>query len=111
MKSSQFVSNNTHIDLFILWYFLLKNKLYNPAIHKFHTKDVKNPDTINNNGNIGLFHESSVNVHHTAVKMMNNNNEIAAQIRIHINIFPKISHQDDWSGFSVKLVVILYYLH
>lgn len=110
MKSNQFVSNKIHIDLFMLWYFLLKNKLYNPAIHKFHINDVTNHDTINNNGNIGFFQESSVNDHHTAVKIINNNQEITAQTTIHINILPNISHQDDWSGVSVKLVAIVYCL-
>ena len=94
MKSNQFVSNNIHIDLFILWYFLLKNRLYNPAIHRFQMKEVINQDTINNNGSIGFFHESSVNDHHTAVKIINSNQEITAQITIHMKILPNISHHD-----------------
>lgn len=110
MNNSQFVSNNTHIDLFIWWYFLLKKRLYKPAIHKFQTKDVKNPDTINNNGSIGLFQVSSVTAHHTAFKMMNSNHAIIHHTTSHINIFPKISHPDDWSGFSVKVAAILYHL-
>ena len=104
MNNNPFVNNNIHIVLLIWWYFLLKNKLYNQATHKFHINEAKNHDTINTKGNIGLFSLDSHNTkdHHIAVKIINNNQEIAAQITNHINSLPKTSHQDDWSGFSVK---------
>ena len=103
-KSNQFVNSNTHITLLMFWYFLLKNKLYNHATHKFHINDTKNHETINNNGKIGflLLLSHVVNDHHTAVKIINSNHEIAAHTINHINIFQKTSHHDDWSGFSVK---------
>lgn len=84
---------------------MLKNKLYNPAIHKFHINDAKNPDTISSSGKIGLDdHESvfSVIVHQIAVKIINNNQEIIHHTMIHISILPKISHQDDCSGLSIN---------
>ena len=58
---------------------MLKNRLYNQAIHKFHINDAKNPDTISNNGNIGLDDPESAfsdKDHQIAVKIINSNQEI-----------------------------------
>lgn len=99
------MSNRIPIVLLILWYDLLKNKLYNHAIHKFPINDARNPDTMSNRGNIGLDpHQSvlSVIVHQIAVKIINNNQEIIHHTMIHMIILPKISHQDDCSGLSVN---------
>ena len=114
-KSNQFVSNNAHIVLLILKYFLLKNKLYNPATHKFHMNETKNPDTIKSSGNIGFFvHMFSVMEPHNAVNIINSSHDMMAQAMIPINILPKISHQDVWFGFadnSLLMSVILINLH
>jgi hypothetical protein len=84
---------------------LLKNRLYNQAIHKFHINDAKNPDTISNNGNIGLDDPESAfsdKDHQIAVKIINSNQEIMHHTMIPISIFPKISQPDDCSGLSVN---------
>jgi len=100
-KSNQFVSNNTQIDLFILKYFLLKNKLYNPDTHKLPINDAKNHDTIKSNGNIGFFcHALSVSCHHIVANIINSKPDIMAQTTIHINILPNISHQEVLFGFA-----------
>ena len=108
MKRSQFVSSNTHIVLLILKYFLLKNRLYNPATHKFPINDAKNHETINNSGKIGfvaVVDFTSVIDPQIAVKIMNSNPDIMSHTMIPINTLPKISHHDDWFGFAVNSVL------
>ena len=61
-------------------------------------KEAKNHDTIKSNGSIGFGEVElycSVNVHHIAVKIMNNNHAMIHQTIIQMNIFPNISHPDD----------------
>ena len=67
--------------------------------------DAKNPDTISNNGNIGLDHPESAfsdKDHQIAVKIINSSQEITHHTIIPISILPKISHPDDCSGLSVN---------
>lgn len=101
IKSIQFVNNNTQIDLFILKYFLLKNRLYNPATHRLPTKDAKNPDTIKSNGKIGFFVQAfSVRGPHIVANIMKSSPDMIAPTTIQINILPNISHQDVLFGFA-----------